>query len=531
MKKTAFRNDRIMRRSIRSVILLTGLFILLLFVNRILYLRMGAFGCFDECPNYAVGYFLNQGRRLYTDIFFNHQMLLPYISFLLQKIVTPLSIYDIVRMHRVFVIAFSLAMDGLLILRFGVPAFGFVALYEATKYYAHGQAFLGESLVVYPLVYLLGIAWKSVRNVRVHPYDLIASAVAAWFVVFTREPYVPVALVLYLTVVWYARRQRYIRSSIGVFIILSAVLLSTVQLKAFIENVISVNLAVLLPQETRTLGLSGWGIAKPFIYPLLLIFTGGGWNIHRIVQALLSFAFLVFLVPIALRTPLRALFLLVVLGLAGLRMVPPGTIYYEAFHMLPWYALLIMATSLLARDLWYRVKERKMLFPFVGFLAVIFFVALGPKSFLWERIDTRSEFATGYARYSLYSEAIRSLSTPHDTLFLELWDDILYPSTGLTPSYRYAWYIPVMIHDPVFVSERARMFQVAAPDFYYYSCEEHEPDPPLPQYVRSEYVHMLHNGKPSCLLIHQRKISTVSEEQLKAAEKLGFTLPKSKSVL
>lgn len=525
MKNTAFLNSRVFRGSIRTVILLAAFFIFLLLVNRVLYLRMGAFGCFDECPNYAVGYFLNQGRRLYTDIFFNHQMLLPYVSALLQRVSSPDSLYQLVQVHRLFVVVFSLVMNGVLIVRFGVIGVGFVFLYEATKFYAHGQAFLGESLVVYPLVYLLGIVWKSLRNEHVHPYDLIASAVAAWFIVFTREPYVPVALILYTAVLWRTRSGISARLSLFVFILLSVALLSTIQLRAFVYDVIITNFTSLLPQEAARLGLSGLGFVQPFIYPILVLISGGGWNIYRLTQALLSFAFLVLLIPVAIRKPIHALFLIFILGVSAIRMVPPGTIFYEAFHMLPWYALLIMATFLLAHDLWHRKKERMVRFVLGAYGVLVFITALGPQSFLWERADPMAEFATGYARYSLYSEAIRSLSTPADTLFLELWDDILYVSTGLTPAYRYSWYIPVMINIPEFAAERDRMFLVSAPDFYYYSCEEYEPDPPLPQYVRSEYIQLLHDGKPSCLLLHKEKAMRVTKEAFAAAERLGFQLP------
>lgn len=73
--------------------------------------RLGAFGCFDDCFNIAGGYFLTLGKRLYTDFFFNHQSLLAYISWVIQTVYQPQSIYELVYRHRMTLIYYFFLAD------------------------------------------------------------------------------------------------------------------------------------------------------------------------------------------------------------------------------------------------------------------------------------------------------------------------------------------------------------------------------------------------------------------------------------
>lgn len=138
--------------------LLTSVFIAVAFR---LYQRIGVFGCGDECINYTAGYFILLGKSLYSQIFFNHQPMLAFISALIQRVAAPQDLYHLVLYHRLFVLLYSLGMSVFLLWRFRLRAALFLLLYEATKYYLYGYQFIGEAFIVYPLVYLAVLLWES----------------------------------------------------------------------------------------------------------------------------------------------------------------------------------------------------------------------------------------------------------------------------------------------------------------------------------------------------------------------------------
>ena len=159
--------------------------------------RVNAFGCFDDCFNFMGGYFLLHGKRLFSEIFYNHNPLMAYVSFLVQYFSHPQSLYELVLRHRQFLLLFSFTISVLLTVRFRLKAFMFIIMYELTKFYLFGDRFLAEAFVIYPLVYLLGLAWDKFNKIKLNKTDYILAAIFSWFIIFAREPVVPAVLLLF----------------------------------------------------------------------------------------------------------------------------------------------------------------------------------------------------------------------------------------------------------------------------------------------------------------------------------------------
>lgn len=499
--------------------------IFLIVTSYILYQRIGAFGCFDECPNYAVGYFLSLGRKLYSDIFFNHQPLLPVISYLLQHVGNPQSLYELVRLHRTFVIVFSLLMNILLIWRFGWVGIGFSFLYESTKFYSMGSLFLGESLSVYLYVYVFLVTcgrWMGRPHKKI---DGILVPCMIWAGIFLREPYIPLASFLFLSYLFVAKKQ--IKLSLVIFLCLTSITLWQLPLGDYWFNVVIANAQTMLSQEMEKVGIGGVGIIKPFIYPLLVWFSGTS-NLYLWVERSVSFGVLLFGFILAWRRKkyrLSLIWVVVVLGLAAIRYVFPGTMYYEAFHLLPWWGLMIATAILFAREIWGIYKERGQRLWVVFYFIVVSLIIFSPKSFYWERFDTKAEFATGYARYSINSEAIKAISNPTDTIFLEVWDDILYVTTKLQPAYEFSWYIPIMSSYGKYVNARAAMFVSNPPDFYYFSCENKEDAVPISTKEQTLYTRLQKDEVLSCIFVRKSVFKRIKKEKRDALSRLGFSIP------
>ncbi|MBI3577636.1 hypothetical protein HY086_06375, partial [Candidatus Gottesmanbacteria bacterium] len=176
-----------------------------------------------------------------------------YISAGIQKFVHPQTIYALVLAHREFVVVWAIAWDIMLVLRFGWVGLGFSVLYETTKGFVFGERFLAEALIVYPIVYLVGL----VGNKRTR-LDSIVVGVSTWFVVFSREPYIPLALLLLILL--------YNRTSIAIFLLLS---LGTIFIHSpgdYFFNVVTVN----------TMLVSSANVLQSLAYPILIFSAEAG---------------------------------------------------------------------------------------------------------------------------------------------------------------------------------------------------------------------------------------------------------------
>src|SRR5581483_4203479 len=214
-----------------------------LFFCFIYYRLATSFSFVDEFNNIVAGYFMLQGSKLYTDVFFNHQMLMPYISYAIQKVTHPNSLYQLIIIHRIVIIITSILSGLLLCFRFRLAGLAFFILYESIKYYLFGFLFLAESMIVYPLVYLFGISLlKLDKNQKIFVFDYILAGIFTWFVIFSREPYIPLAIVLYSAILVGNLDRKIKMISISILVILSTISLGLVASKEYIVDLFEVNI-------------------------------------------------------------------------------------------------------------------------------------------------------------------------------------------------------------------------------------------------------------------------------------------------
>lgn len=496
-------------------------FAFLLFVSYVYYQRIGGFSFGDEWNKFMLAYFMLKGNVLYGQIFSNHQMLSTYVSFLIQKIGSPETLYQLVLEHRLFVIAFSFLFDVLLVFRFGLSGMGFALLFESTKYYLFGHLFLPESFVAYFVVYLFGLAWHALQKAPLSRWDYIAATVFAWCTVFLREPYIPVALLLY-AVILIRSKKRF--AFLGLFLALSLLTFLPIvgSLQEYISQVLFFNVNVMVPNEVRS---QGPGFIKTFFYPLVVLFEGK-WNFFRHVLIVLDILFLTLFAYYLLKTRRFRIggLVIVVLGLAALRFVEPGTIYFEAFHALPWYGLFVMSTFLL---LFAIAKKKELATKLILLLVVVLFgYTISGRSFLWEKVDKDALFTENYAHYYINGEVIRTLSEPKDTLFTDMWDYLIHWQAKLDSPYSYSIYTFAMRGVSTYDDARIAMFKNNPPDFYYTLCQKDVYQSELlPKEILSAYAQLYRDGKPTCTYVKKGKLTKISEEQWDKAKSLGFTLP------
>ena len=488
--------------------------------------RISAFGCFDDCNNFMGGYFLLHGKKLFSEIFFNHQPMAAYLSYLIQAITSPVNIFELILRHRQFIMLFGFLFNILLIFRFGLPAFLFALIFETSKFYLFGDRFLSEGMIVYPLAYLSGLVFYKFTNRKLLTIDYLLSSIFTWFIIFSREPYVPLALFAYVFLLAGKPFDNSKKISISIFLFLSIVSTFYHDAWEYFFNVAVVNYAAVLPADIKT-DMFGPRLLQSFFYPLYILFYGK-MTIFKQILVGIDIIFLTFISILFFEKKLKIAFpILFLLALANIRVVIPGSIFFEAFHMLVWFGLFIFITLLL---LFYNSLNHPV-FIFLSVVVLLFLTSfLTSKSyFAYEKVDGHVEHITNYGPILQMGSVINALASPGDTLFLDGSDDLVYWQAKALSSYKYSWFTSVMNYFPKYTEARIKMFRENPPDFYkeYGFCDKIEQIPgySLPDFVKNSYVRLVADKKPSCLFVKKSKLDKITPDQWKKANEWLYTDP------
>ena len=508
------------------LIFLLGLFYVVLY--KILIHRLTAFGCMDDCNNFMGGYFLLHGKQLFTQIFFNHAPFMAHLSAFVQFFTHPQNLYELILRHRQFLLLFGLISEIILILRFGISGFMFALVYETTKFYIGGDRFLAEPFIVYPMVYMLGIVYKKFLKEAILRIDYFLVGLCVWFVLFMREPYSLAVLFLFGIFLWGREHGKIKICSLILFFGLSLVTFFSYNPYEFFYNVVYVNKTNLTAENAET-GFFGINIYKSFLYPFLIFFQGE-WGFFRYIEIGISSLFLFATGIFIWKKQWKfVLVLFVVLGLANIRIVNPGHVYYGAFHLLPWYAMTIFVTCLMFATAF---KWNKILAigGFGGLLTLVIFTFASKGSYIHDRIDEQTEFITNYGNVLQVGNVVASLSTPKDTLFVDGYDDMIYMVAKRYSTYQYSWYTSLMPQYQKYTDARIHMFRTTPPDFYYGNCPgQKQSYYLLPSFVKDHYVQLYNLKSPSCLWVRKDVLARISQTQWqKAGESLYFLKPTKK---
>lgn len=310
--------------------------------------------------------------------------------------------------------------------------------------------------------------------------------------------------------------------------ILSLITIFSHDVKEYFFDVITFNLQTNIPSDFGANGLPGPRIVQIFFYPIYILFYGK-IDIFRNLLLGIDIIFFFYLIKhIKDKSYKFIAFIFIVLGLANIRVVFPGTTFYSAFHMLVWYGVFIFITIMMTFD-----GFRNKLITFISLivLAIIFLTfVFSPNYFAWEKIDQQTEFITNYGPILQEGEVIKILSKPTDSLFLDDSDDLIYWQAKRFSHYKYSWYTSSMPSFSKFRDERIKMFKEDPPDFYreWGSCPKKtvSKDLSLPEFRVNDYVRLEMDGKPSCIFVSKEKLKQITPEQWKKVADWHYSLSK-----
>lgn len=490
--------------------------------------RIGAFGCFDDCFNFGAGDFILQGKRLYSQIFFNHQPFMAYISAAIQFITHPETLFELVKYHRIAALVFANICGSLLIVRFGFPMVLSLSVFELTKFYIFGDRFLAEGMIVYPMMYCTLLIIHLLQKKSISLWEYSIAGICSWFIFWMREPFMPwafIALGILFILGWKDKKNRKpIWIGFGVFAFLHLITVVFLPIREYIFNVIVTNLQHEVTVQPWTIDT----LVSIVAYPIVVLSNGLG-NMYQNVLFVLSILFCV-LVGYELFFKKRYAFvivLFVILAFANLRVVPIGSLYYDAFHMIPWYGVFLSCIGVGIGDMWNEKKRRG--FAVIATCIMVFVMAyayLAPQSFIRESIDTQVEFNTGYGNYFVKGEVIKMLSKTGDTMFVEMWEDPIYFVAGVPTAYKYSWYTSIMPFFSKYQIAREDMFKLSRPTFYIGACREGETDSfALSNNDKQFYIQLLNSGNPSCVYMIKDAVVQISDAKKNSIFSLGYSFP------
>ncbi len=495
------------------------------FIYKIYIPRINAFGCFDDCFNYMGGYFMLHNKHMYSDFFFNHQPLAAYLSMIIQYFTHPSSIFELLLRHRQFLILFGLFFNLFFILRFGAKMFLFTIIFEFSKFYLFGDRFLAESYIVYPIVYLAIITIYKFSNEKIFNFEYILAAIFTWFIIFSREPYIPLSLFVFFLIM-IGNITFYKKLSLAIFILLSLVTIFSFNISDFYFNVVLVNFHSVLFQEIK--GQNFGGPIEALFYPIF-IFIDGPMNIFRTFLIGIDIMFIIsFIKIIKDKKYLLSLIIFIVLFLSNLRPTLPGKPFYESYHLVNFYALFVLFAIFMLLQIQKNI-QLKILGLSILTVSIILFVS-SPLYFANEKINQQDELITNYGSQIQEGNVIKILSKKSDNIFMDGSEDLVYFQSQRSSEYKYTWYTGIMHSIGKYNNARLEMFKNDPPDFYrslgicMHKSSLDSQD--IPIFAKDSYIELLNDNKPSCLFIRKGKLSSVTQTQWKEAEKNLYTLPK-----
>lgn len=440
----------------------------------------------DEEYNFAIGRYLTKREILYDDIITNHLPVTHILSSLIQRKEKPETTYALINDHRTAIINWSAIWSFILVLYFGTAGLIFIVIYELTRSHLYGNLFLAETVVAYPIVFLIGLSLFKKFPLGTFEAFLVGALLA--FSALTLGPLWPGIFFLCLLILikqLNALQSSKLRVKSTVFGLAGALsvfvlVLPYVNIQGFLEYYIFGNLTGMIPNTSQYwLNSVPQSIASP-----LISFIGNYPSDQLILIRALSAILIINLTFLILSRRFQlAVSIFILLGLLNIRFIRPGEGHSSGFHLLPWFSGLVTIASFLF------VEQFKNKSPYIvkglniAFLIIaIFFSLKYAKLNLFIEKNTERDYEIFFSTHTKIGESIKSIRNPGDTLFVfpDAWLVYWQSDTDHLPKLfgYYAW----MAGIPRLRERMQKSFVNNPPKFFY--CEGCKKNTELGQYLK-----------------------------------------------
>lgn len=470
----------------------------------------------DEDNNLALGKYLLKGETLYEDMYSQHQPLGYIFSAKVQEITSPNSLFLLIKRHRKAIIVWSAFWSLLLVARFGFPLLIFVFFYELLKYFLLGHLFLSESLAVYPFAYIAGWVFSKSQPSK---WETIFLGICLSVSFLLLSPLWPVLIFL---LIYILRSAGLWIGNLGIVGLLAGGILPLVfalnyfSIIDYFHDVFYINLKYFVPQNAEPLAKV---LPKAFFTPLISLFSWEGRSATlQVIQVLSLTLFLSWLVLLWKKIWKPVLLMFTILGLSNLRYIVPGQQSYSGFHIIPWFAVFILAVAFSSRLAWknFPLKAFKVLVV-VLFLGAFWITFRESKDGLFLKKDMAKDAYIFYSVQAAIGEGIKIMKGPNEKLMVIPDEWLIYWQADIDHAYEtldyYAWWANVPeIRDPL-----EKMFDQSPPEFFY--CDKCQRGYLGLEKFFPKYQYIKKDGSQTKLMVLKDKLNSLSQKQ---KDKLGY---------
>lgn len=456
----------------------------------------------DEEDNLILGYFLQNGQKLYSDLFSHHQPLAYILSAAIQLISQPKEVYDLIKIHREFIIFWSFSWCFTLVWRFKEKVIIPLFIYELSKFYLYGNLFLSESLALYPILYLVLLV-LSPDKIKKAEYFLTGLFIG--FSALILAPVWPMLAIYSGLFIWLKKpaKQQFIFLILGALIPV-LIALPFIDLKYYFHNVFYINYKYYIPQSAEEKFPTS--IIKAIFSPISIYLSNWEMTGTNIVLKIVGIFFFISCAFLIKQKKYKLLLLsLSLLTFANFRYYTPGLDYSAGFHLLIWYALFILFSFYLYIEVFNSKTSKYFMFGLliIGISGIVF----SSKNLL-KITDQQQDYEKNYSKQHELSQAIKSIKGEDDTLFVVPDEWLLYFGSGVKNNNRminyYGWMSLVWeLNDPVI-----EKFKNDPPSFFYCDCSE--------DYVLNyseNYLQLSRDGAKIPLWILNSKLNSLTDHQ------------------
>lgn len=429
----------------------------------------------DEEYNFAIGKYLLKNDILYNDILTNHQPLTHILSSVVQEYSKPNNIFMLVTRHREFIILWSTIWSLILVLYFGSGALIFILIYELSKSYLFGNLFLAEAIIVYPLLFLVGLVVYN--KCHLSGIELFFTGICIALTLFLLGPIWPVIIFLVILLIYRQRISGQKGNLINTFLYLTlSILIITLfiskytSLPGYIHYYFITNLTYTVPSYHSSYYNGSWGLIllKSFLTPLISFMESNISPILLIIRTL-SLLLIINLLSLIKRKKInQAAIITALLGMTNIRFVAPGSEHYNGFHLLPWYTIFIFITSAILVQNYQQNKHILFRVANLGLVIIVFILSLKyADSAIFTKRSIQRDYLISYSTMMDRGEIIKIMKNPNDTLFISSDAWLIYWQSDVPHIPKLFGYYAWMAGIPSLNSAILEIFNKKPPTFFY----------------------------------------------------------------
>lgn len=478
----------------------------------------------DEDDNFVTASWGLRGKKLYRDIFYQHQPIPSLISAIIQKQTHPNSFFLLVKRHREFIYIFSAVSFIFLSIRFGWIGVAMAVIFELSKFSLLGNLFLAETFVVPLVIYISGFIWNMNKNRHfIKKWDiplLTFSMTIIWLTLLPLIPFVIISSLMILNFLSKAEKKFFIKILVLWVLVFIVILSPIVDWKGYLRETVFINLTEYIPGETN-IPISKL-FSDIFLFPInLLIAKSGDFFLLGKLISLLYLGSSIFLfLKKRFILPLSSLFFIAMVNLRPLQF----DLFYQGFHQLPVFFLLCWSAIYQMKEIEEIVKGKwkNLILIFFG-LILFLFGMYGNKEFS-RNADPQKDIYINFSPFFGPAETIRNLSTSTDTVLVAPSASLIYWQSGLLPSSPHFFTYDFMYSSKLISKEIKEDFTKNPPTFFYFEGDLRQDG--IYADLTKKYIQIVNNeGKGTALYIRQDKLKSIPKDKWKFVNRYGFYLP------